>query len=71
MRFRHPQAGGAFPVGVRARMTSAVFLGLAQRRTLSFAPAGRMASVTGRPEVAAAVLGSARFPDEAEPSDVF
>jgi hypothetical protein len=52
-------------------MTSAVFLGLAQRRTLSFAPAGRMASVTGRPEVAAAVLGSARFPDGAEPSDVF
>jgi primosomal protein N' (replication factor Y) (superfamily II helicase) len=39
---------------------------LAERRELGFPPAARMASVTGRPEAVADLLGAARLPDDAE-----
>jgi primosomal protein N' (replication factor Y) len=39
---------------------------LAERRELGFPPAARMASVTGRAEAVAELLGAARLPDGAE-----
>ena len=39
---------------------------LAERRELSFPPAARMASLTGRPEAVAELLGIARLPDDTE-----
>jgi primosomal protein N' (replication factor Y) len=39
---------------------------LAERRELGFPPAARMASLTGRPEAVAELLGAARLPDGTE-----